>query len=61
MNGRFGQEDVVQSWRVKYAEVCNAMDMVGFEEQVRTKLAVMSSIGNNNAILHLQLYITSTD
>uniref|UniRef100_A0A672NN88 Unconventional myosin-X-like n=1 Tax=Sinocyclocheilus grahami TaxID=75366 RepID=A0A672NN88_SINGR len=34
---RFGQEDVVQAWRVKYAEVCNAMDMVGFEEQVRTK------------------------
>lgn len=61
MNGRFGQEDVVQSWRVKYAEVCNAMDMVGFEEQVRNILAVMSSIGNNNAILHLQLYITSTD
>lgn len=47
MNGRFGQEDAVQTWRVKYAEVCNAMDMVGFEEQVRTKLTVMSSIDNS--------------
>ncbi|KAI2660212.1 Myosin-IIIb [Labeo rohita] len=33
LNGRFGQDDIVQTWRVKYAEVCNAMDMVGFEEQ----------------------------
>uniref|UniRef100_A0A671Q3E1 Myosin-IIIb-like n=1 Tax=Sinocyclocheilus anshuiensis TaxID=1608454 RepID=A0A671Q3E1_9TELE len=47
---RFGQEDVVQAWRVKYAEVCNAMDMVGFEEQEKvdmmTILAGILSLGN---------------
>uniref|UniRef100_A0A672NQV9 Unconventional myosin-X-like n=1 Tax=Sinocyclocheilus grahami TaxID=75366 RepID=A0A672NQV9_SINGR len=43
LNGRFGQEDVVQAWRVKYAEVCNAMDMVGFEEQVRTKPSTVAA------------------
>lgn len=50
LNGRFGQEDVVQTWRVKYAEVCNAMDMVGFEEQEKvdmmTILAGILSLGN---------------
>ncbi|XP_051542316.1 myosin-IIIb [Myxocyprinus asiaticus] len=50
LNGRFGQEDVVQNWRVKYAEVCNAMDMVGFEEQEKvdmmTILAGILSLGN---------------
>ncbi|XP_051971635.1 myosin-IIIb-like [Xyrauchen texanus] len=50
LNGRFGQEDVVQSWRVKYAKVCNAMDMVGFEEQEKvdmmTILAGILSLGN---------------
>ncbi|XP_051972809.1 myosin-IIIb [Xyrauchen texanus] len=50
LNGRFGQEDVVLNWRVKYAEVCNAMDMVGFEEQEKvdmmTILAGILSMGN---------------
>ncbi|KAK9968759.1 hypothetical protein ABG768_003067 [Culter alburnus] len=50
LNGRFGQEDAVQTWRVKYAEVCNAMDMVGFEEQEKvdmmTILAGILSLGN---------------
>ncbi|KAK7125339.1 hypothetical protein R3I93_020882 [Phoxinus phoxinus] len=50
LNGRFGLEDVVQTWRVKYAEVCNAMDMVGFEEQEKvdmmTILAGILSLGN---------------
>lgn len=35
LNGRFGQGDMVQHWSEKYNEVCNAMDMVGFEEQVK--------------------------
>uniref|UniRef100_A0A8C1WTW0 Myosin motor domain-containing protein n=1 Tax=Cyprinus carpio TaxID=7962 RepID=A0A8C1WTW0_CYPCA len=47
---RFGQEHMVQAWRVKYAEVCNAMDMVGFEEQEKvdmmTILAGILSLGN---------------
>ncbi|KTF92238.1 hypothetical protein cypCar_00032203, partial [Cyprinus carpio] len=50
LNGRFGQEHMVQAWRVKYAEVCNAMDMVGFEEQEKvdmmTILAGILSLGN---------------
>ncbi|TRY60838.1 hypothetical protein DNTS_026778 [Danionella cerebrum] len=50
LNGRFGQEAVVQTWRVKYAEVSNAMDMVGFEEQEKvdmmTILAGILSLGN---------------
>uniref|UniRef100_A0A671MG00 Myosin-IIIb-like n=1 Tax=Sinocyclocheilus anshuiensis TaxID=1608454 RepID=A0A671MG00_9TELE len=47
---RFGKEDMVQAWRLKYAEVCNAMDMVGFEEQEKvdmmTILAGILSLGN---------------
>lgn len=35
LNGRFGQGDMVQHWSEKYNEVSNAMDMVGFEEQVK--------------------------
>ena len=35
LNGRFVQDDMVQHWSAKYSEVSNAMDMVGFEEQVR--------------------------
>lgn len=35
LNGRFGQDDMVQHWSEKYNEVSNAMDMVGFEEQVK--------------------------
>ncbi|XP_055063389.2 myosin-IIIb isoform X2 [Misgurnus anguillicaudatus] len=50
LNGRFGQENVVQNWRLKYSEVCNAMDMVGFEEQEKvdmmTILAGILSLGN---------------
>ncbi|XP_016362447.1 myosin-IIIb-like [Sinocyclocheilus anshuiensis] len=50
LNGRFGKEDMVQAWRLKYAEVCNAMDMVGFEEQEKvdmmTILAGILSLGN---------------
>ncbi|XP_073685794.1 myosin-IIIb [Garra rufa] len=50
LNGRFGQDDLVQTWRGKYAEVCNAMDMVGFEEQEKvdmmTILAGILSLGN---------------
>uniref|UniRef100_A0A8C1W3A4 Myosin-IIIb-like n=1 Tax=Cyprinus carpio TaxID=7962 RepID=A0A8C1W3A4_CYPCA len=50
LNGRFGKEDVVHAWRLKYAEVCNAMDMVGFEEQEKvdmmTILAGILSLGN---------------
>uniref|UniRef100_A0A673LHC8 Myosin-IIIb-like n=1 Tax=Sinocyclocheilus rhinocerous TaxID=307959 RepID=A0A673LHC8_9TELE len=50
LNGRFGKEDMVQAWRLKYAEVWNAMDMVGFEEQEKvdmmTILAGILSLGN---------------
>lgn len=50
LNGRFGKANVIQAWRVKYAEVCNAMDMVGFEEQEKvdmmTILAGILSLGN---------------
>ncbi|XP_043087590.1 myosin-IIIb isoform X2 [Puntigrus tetrazona] len=50
LNGRFGKECVIQAWRAKYAEVCNAMDMVGFEEQEKvdmmTILAGILSLGN---------------
>ncbi|XP_056592476.1 myosin-IIIb [Triplophysa dalaica] len=50
LNGRFGQEDGVQNWRSKYSDVCNAMDMVGFEEQEKvdmmTILAGILSLGN---------------
>lgn len=35
LNGQFGQGDMVQHWSEKYNEVSNAMDMVGFEEQVK--------------------------
>lgn len=35
LNGRYGSEDIVRKWGEKYSEVCNAMDMVGFQEQVR--------------------------
>ncbi|XP_038821280.1 myosin-IIIb-like isoform X2 [Salvelinus namaycush] len=33
LNGRYGSEDIVRKWGEKYSEVCNAMDMVGFQEQ----------------------------
>lgn len=34
ISGRFGTQDVAQRWKQKYQEVCNALDMVGFQEQV---------------------------
>lgn len=34
ISGRFGTQDVAQRWKHKYQEVCNALDMVGFQEQV---------------------------
>uniref|UniRef100_A0A674AIW9 Myosin-IIIb-like n=1 Tax=Salmo trutta TaxID=8032 RepID=A0A674AIW9_SALTR len=42
--------DIVRKWGEKYSEVCNAMDMVGFEEQEKvdmmTILAGILSLGN---------------
>uniref|UniRef100_A0A8C8C4T8 Myosin-IIIb-like n=1 Tax=Oncorhynchus tshawytscha TaxID=74940 RepID=A0A8C8C4T8_ONCTS len=50
LNGRYGSEDIVRKWGEKYSEVCNAMDMVGFEEQEKvdmmTILAGILSLGN---------------
>ncbi|XP_064163358.1 myosin-IIIb [Anguilla rostrata] len=50
LNGRYGTEDMVHVWSEKYAEVSNAMDMVGFEEQEKvdmmTILAGILSLGN---------------
>lgn len=34
ISGRFGTQDVAQRWKHKYQDVCNALDMVGFQEQV---------------------------
>lgn len=50
LNGRYGSEDIVRKWGEKYSEVCNAMDMVGFQEQEKvdmmTILAGILSLGN---------------
>ncbi|XP_030623933.1 myosin-IIIb-like [Chanos chanos] len=50
LNGRYGSDEMVQHWSKKYSEVCNAMDMVGFEEQEKvdmmTILAGILSLGN---------------
>ncbi|XP_064798740.1 myosin-IIIb [Oncorhynchus masou masou] len=50
LNGRYGSGDIVRKWGEKYSEVCNAMDMVGFEEQEKvdmmTILAGILSLGN---------------
>ncbi|KAG9338287.1 hypothetical protein JZ751_025958 [Albula glossodonta] len=50
LNGRYGTTDMVNIWSEKYEEVCNAMDMVGFEEQEKvdmmTILAGILSLGN---------------
>ncbi|NXL91881.1 MYO3B protein, partial [Alectura lathami] len=47
---RFGTEDVAQHWKQKYQEVCNALDMVGFQEQeqvdMQAILAGVLSLGN---------------
>ncbi|KAJ7417754.1 myosin-IIIb [Willisornis vidua] len=50
ISGRFGTQDVAQHWKHKYQEVCNALDMVGFQEQeqvdMRAVLAGVLSLGN---------------
>ncbi|NXK88685.1 MYO3B protein, partial [Formicarius rufipectus] len=50
ISGRFGTQDVAQHWKCKYQEVCNALDMVGFQEQeqvdMRAILAGVLSLGN---------------
>ncbi|NXU85139.1 MYO3B protein, partial [Xiphorhynchus elegans] len=50
ISGRFGTQDVAQHWKHKYQEVCNALDMVGFQEQeqvdMRAILAGVLSLGN---------------
>ncbi|NXK49470.1 MYO3B protein, partial [Chauna torquata] len=50
ISGRFGTEDVAQRWKQKYQEVCNALDMVGFQEQeqvdMQAILAGVLSLGN---------------
>uniref|UniRef100_A0A6Q2X685 Myosin motor domain-containing protein n=1 Tax=Esox lucius TaxID=8010 RepID=A0A6Q2X685_ESOLU len=50
LNGRYGSEDTVRTWGEKYRYLCNAMDMVGFEEQEKvdmmTILAGILSLGN---------------
>ncbi|KAL2087692.1 hypothetical protein ACEWY4_016520 [Coilia grayii] len=50
LNGTSLSDDMVNHWSKKYADVCNAMDMVGFEEQEKvdmmTILAGILSLGN---------------
>ncbi|XP_027490984.1 myosin-IIIb-like isoform X1 [Corapipo altera] len=50
VSGQFGTQDVAQRWKDKYQEVCNALDMVGFQEQeqvdMQTILAGVLSLGN---------------
>ncbi|NXN32696.1 MYO3B protein, partial [Nycticryphes semicollaris] len=50
ISGRFGTQDVAQRWKQKYQEVCNALDMVGFQEQeqvdMQAILAGVLSLGN---------------
>ncbi|XP_009864497.1 PREDICTED: unconventional myosin-VIIa-like, partial [Apaloderma vittatum] len=50
ISGRFGTQDVAQRWKRKYQEVCNALDMVGFQEQeqvdMQAILAGVLSLGN---------------
>ncbi|XP_071437358.1 myosin-IIIb-like isoform X2 [Pithys albifrons albifrons] len=50
ISGQFGTQDVAQHWKYKYQEVCNALDMVGFQEQEQvdmwTVLAGVLSLGN---------------
>lgn len=38
ISGRFGTSDAAQCWKHKYQEVCNALDMVGFQEQVSSEV-----------------------
>ncbi|XP_063067724.1 myosin-IIIb isoform X2 [Engraulis encrasicolus] len=50
LNGTSLSDDMVNHWSKKYSDVCNAMDMVGFEEQEKvdmmTILAGILSLGN---------------
>ncbi|NXP45481.1 MYO3B protein, partial [Heliornis fulica] len=50
ISGQFGTQDVAQRWKYKYQEVCNALDMVGFQEQEQVDMqAILSgvlSLGN---------------
>ncbi|XP_028836302.1 myosin-IIIb isoform X1 [Denticeps clupeoides] len=50
LSGRYNSDDMLTHWSTKYREVCNAMDMVGFEEQEKvdmlTILAGILSLGN---------------
>ncbi|NWT55282.1 MYO3B protein, partial [Erythrocercus mccallii] len=50
INGRFGTQEVAEHWKHKYQEVCNALDMVGFQEQeqvdMQAILAGVLSLGN---------------
>lgn len=34
IGGHFGTQATTECWKHKYREVCNALDMVGFQEQV---------------------------
>ncbi|KAM7024461.1 myosin-IIIb-like isoform 1-T1 [Acridotheres tristis] len=50
ISGRFGTQEVAERWKHKYQEVCNALDMVGFQEQeqvdMQAILAGVLSLGN---------------
>ncbi|NWR46830.1 MYO3B protein, partial [Regulus satrapa] len=50
ISGRFGTQEVAECWKHKYQEVCNALDMVGFQEQeqvdMQAILAGVLSLGN---------------
>ncbi|NWU22659.1 MYO3B protein, partial [Dyaphorophyia castanea] len=50
INGEFGTKEVAEHWMHKYQEVCNALDMVGFQEQeqvdMQAILAGVLSLGN---------------
>ncbi|NXY10186.1 MYO3B protein, partial [Pteruthius melanotis] len=50
ISGRFGTQEVAEHWKHKYQEVCNALDMVGFQEQeqvdMQAILAGVLSLGN---------------
>ncbi|KAF4793146.1 myosin-IIIb-like isoform X1 [Turdus rufiventris] len=50
ISGRFGTQEIAERWKHKYQEVCNALDMVGFQEQeqvdMQAILAGVLSLGN---------------
>ena len=51
----FDTEDVAQRWKQKYQEVCNALDMVGFQEQVSSGIALFISEFSISLPNHLNL------